>query len=63
MKSGDVMMIYHDQMTQESPEGKATLIEQSIGPSFVGAQEYWKVKFLADGEVVYRWIAPVREDT
>lgn len=60
MKEGDVMMIYQDQITQKIPEGEATLIEQSIGPSFIGGQEYWKVKF-KDGFLTHRWIAPVAE--
>lgn len=53
LEPGDIVNIYEDPVTCKTLEGKAELLELDIRDP---EQEYWKVKFIYSGDVVYRWI-------
>lgn len=53
MEKGQIIMIYQDPITQQKPEGEAKLLKlEKDDPD----QQYWKVRFLSDGFVTFRWI-------
>ena len=54
MKKGDIVEIYEQPLTETKPEGKAKFI--SFLGVLAGGVEHWRVKFLSDGMVVYRFI-------
>lgn len=54
LKAGDKVTIYKDPISQEKPEGKATLVErESIG---MDGEEQWLVRFHGDSDLVSRCI-------
>jgi len=61
MEKGDVVKIYEDPITKTKVEGNAKLLKL-INKNIQGIQgiqnglEYWKVKFLSDEFVGYRFI-------
>jgi len=58
MKKGDIVKIYEDPITKTKVEGNAKLLKL-INKNIQGVQnglEYWKVKFLSDEFVGYRFI-------
>lgn len=59
MKKGDVVMVYHDPVTEQKPDGKAELLKLLF---VQGELEYWKVQFLDDGMVTPRFIKAKKED-
>lgn len=54
MLKGDVISIYRDPLTKKDLEGEAQLRKLVLNNP---DQEYWEVKFLADGHIGNRWIA------
>lgn len=46
-KSGSVVMIFQDPLTERMPEGAAMLREFLFSS---GSLEYWRVRFLEDGD-------------
>jgi len=57
-QKGDIVMVYEDPVTEQKPEGKAELLKLIIPGT---DQEYWKVRFIDDGTIVWRWIKPREE--
>ena len=53
MKAKNIITIYIDPLTEQQPEGKAKLLKL-IKKNDI--EEYWKVKFLSDGFIGYRFI-------
>jgi hypothetical protein len=53
LSKGQVVTIYEDPITQQRPEGKATLIKFHFAQ---WDQEYWTVRFQEDGALTSRWV-------
>lgn len=51
---GDRVVVYHDPITQEHAEGRATLL--AFKRDGYNGQQYWSVLFEGDTEPVLRWI-------
>lgn len=54
LKVHDTVMIYQDPITQLKPEGKAVLLHKI--QDFSDGLEYWKVRFVDDGQFCARTI-------
>ena len=53
LKKGDVVVVYHDPMNCENPEGAAKLLKFRKKDF---EQEYWEVMFVDDNFKTARWI-------
>ncbi len=61
MKSGDIVMIYEDPITELKEEGEAELGELVHEARYSGDLETWCVRFKLDGFVVNRNIKTDRK--
>lgn len=52
-KKGEILMIYEDPLTQTKEEGWAKLLRKIMEHD---RSEYWRVEFLDDDSVAYRWV-------
>lgn len=62
MQPGDIVMIYQYPITQEDPEGRATLVRQ-ISPDEGDGLSRWAVRFFDDPETCYSrtiYVDPLR---
>jgi len=59
MEVGDTVMIWQDPVTQETPEGEATLLYHHWTR---GNTQYWQVRFVSDGYKCERFIHPVKQE-
>lgn len=51
MKTGDIVMVYEDPITEQKPESKVKLLKLITSDGYL---EHWEVKFLDDGMVTQR---------